>query len=380
MLNPTPCRLCGYDAPGPSCPHCQHGSSDDSLQDQPTTQIGRILDGLQAVPRGLWLLVTTRGVKRFLVPPVLLTLLAFGALFTWSLGLVDILVDAATVDNLESMGLEEGYFKAAVTWLLDKGVATLLAKISGVVLWLVVSSIVALYAFSVVYEAVAGPFLDEIQGRIETSWFGINPRDEIQRPTSIPVADCIKLSLLGAVPALGFLVAGFVVSGPVGWMLPFGAPLCYLALGLAKKDYGLWLWWVLRIESHTLMVSIKASLVVVFLLIIFLPLKFVPVVGLPLFMAVAGFATAITLLDIPFSRREWALTKRLQFLVHNAGAVTAYGGVAGLLFVIPILGPLIMVPAASIGGLWLVVRLDKDSLRPLETRRPQTNGQATPKV
>jgi uncharacterized protein involved in cysteine biosynthesis len=96
------------------------------------------------------------------------------------------------------------------------------------------------------------------------------------------------------------------------------------------------------------------------------------VVGFPLFMAIAGFGTAITLLDIPFSRREWPLSKRLQFMVHNAGAVTGFGLVASLLFLIPIIGPLVMVPAASIGGLWLVVRLDKDSIRPLELRRPSS--------
>ena len=42
---------------------------------------------------------------------------------------------------------------------------------------------------------------------------------------------------------------------------------------------------------------------------------------------------------------------------------------ASLLFLIPVLGPLVMVPGASIGGLWLLVRLDKDRLRPRELRR-----------
>ncbi len=315
------------------------------------------------------LLATTRGVKRFLIPPILLTLLAFALMFMWSMGLVDLLVEAASVDDLESLGLDEGWFKATVAWLLERGVATLLARISGIVLWIVISSVVALYAFSVIYEAIAGPFLDEIQGRIEERWFGKNPRNDIQRPTDIPVRRCVVLSALAGAPALALLFAGFLVPGILGWLLILGSPAPLIAMSFKEREYGTWLWWVVRVEGHTLWVSIKASLFVALLLVVFFPLKFVPVVGFPIFMAVAGFGTAITLLDIPFSRREWALSKRFQFMVHNAGAVMAYGGVASLLFLIPVIGPIVMVPSASIGGLWLVVRLDKDSLRPKELRR-----------
>jgi uncharacterized protein involved in cysteine biosynthesis len=282
------------------------------------------------------------------------------------------LVEAASVDDIEALGLSDGWFKAAVAWLLERGVATLFARISGVVLWILVSSVVALYAFSIVYEAIAGPFLDEIQGRIESRWFGHDPRDAIQRPTDLPTASCVKLSVIGALPALALLIVGWVLPGPLGWALLLATPTPFIALGLHEPRYGTWLRWVIAVEGHTLWVSIKASLFVGFLLLIFFPLKFVPVVGFPLFMAIAGFGTAITLLDIPFSRREWPLSKRLQFMVHNAGAVTGFGLVASLLFLIPIIGPLVMVPAASIGGLWLVVRLDKDSIRPLELRRPSS--------
>ena len=56
-------------------------------------------------------------------------------------------------------------------------------------------------------------------------------------------------------------------------------------------------------------------------------------------------------------------------MAHNFLAMTAFGVVSSLVFLVPVLGPIVMVPAASIGGLWLLVRLDKDSLRPPALRR-----------
>lgn len=368
-MNATPCRLCGYDAPSAICPHCEHRTSAPSLRDERKGWVSAMLDGLRAVPQGMLLLASTRGVKRFLIPPVMLTAIAFGVLMWWTLGLVDILVEAVQVEDIAELGLEEGWFKVAVVWLIEKGIATMLAKISGVLLGFVVFSVVALYTFSIVYEAVAGPFLDEIQGRIESNWFGNNPRDNLERPSDIPAARCVRLTLIASA-ASSALWIGLWALTPLAWWLviPIGL-LPFIAAGQVDAEYGAWLMWVLRVEGHTLWVSIKASLAVLVLLVMFFWLKFVPVVGFPLFMAIAGFGTAITLLDIPFSRRGWSLSKRLQFMTHNLVAMTAFGVVASLVFLVPVLGPIVMVPAASIGGLWLVVRLDKDSLRPPAVRR-----------
>ena len=108
------------------------------------------------------------------------------------------------------------------------------------------------------------------------------------------------------------------------------------------------------------------------ILLLFFPLKFIPFVGLLLFGIVAGFTTAVSLMDIPFERRQWSFTQRMSFLFRNAPAVIAFGGVASLLFVLPVIGPVLMVPAASVGGLWMLCRLDKDFLRPLDRRaRPR---------
>jgi uncharacterized protein involved in cysteine biosynthesis len=369
-MNAIPCRLCGYDAPGPECLHCAHRTTAPSLRDERSGWVSGMIDGLRAVPQGLYVLASTRGVKRFLIPPVLLTTLAFGALMWWMMGVVDLLIEAVEVDDISSLGLQEGWFKVSIVWLIEKGIASTLAKISGVLLWFVVSSIVVLYTFSIVYEAVAGPFLDEIQGRIEARWFGIDPRDAIERPTDIPVARCVRNTLVASAAALALLVGlGFLTA--LAWWIVI--PLALLPFFLASqvdREYGLWLGWALRVEGHTLWVSVKASLAVLLLLVLFFWIKFVPVVGFPLFMAIAGFGTAITLLDIPFSRRNWSLSKRLQFMAHNLLAMTAFGVVASLVFLVPVVGPVVMVPAASIGGLWLVVRLDKDLLRPPEARRP----------
>ncbi len=364
-----PCRLCGYDAPGIDCPHCTHDSTSPSLNDERGGWMNSLTDGLRAVPHGFFLLLTTGGVKRFLIPPVLLTTLAFGLMFWWMMGLVDLLIEAVEVEDVTSLGLEEGWLKVTVVWLIEKGIAGMLAKVSGILLWFVISSVVALYTFSIVYEAVAGPFLDEIQGRIEAVWFGQNPRNAIERPTDLPVSVCVRNTTLAGAASLALGVALWFATPLSWWLVALLALLPFLVAAALDKEYGTWLGWVIRIEGHLLWVSIKASLTVAVLLLIFIWLKFVPVVGFPLFMAVAGFGTAITLLDIPFSRRGWPLSKRLQFMTHNFPAMVAFGLVASLVFLVPVLGPVVMVPAASIGGMWLLVRLDKDSLRPPALRR-----------
>ncbi|MFT7487555.1 MAG: hypothetical protein ACI9F9_003416 [Candidatus Paceibacteria bacterium] len=362
---PTPCRLCGYDAPGTECPHCNHRSTLPSLTAERVGMLQGIIDGGRAVPVGFKLLLSTKGVKRFLVPPVLITTIAFLGLFWWALGLVDLLVQAVEIEDMAELGLEEGWFKVAVVWLLEKGVASALARISGVFLWIVVSSVVSLYTFSVVYEAVAGPFLDEIQGRMECKWFGNNPRDELERPTTIPVKRCLIICSLAGAGSLALLLAPLPpLSGVWSYLALLRVTLPFVLAAAIDRQYGIWLGWVLRVEGHLLWVSLKASLVVLFTLLLFFPLKFVPLVGFPLFMAIAGFGTAITLLDIPFSRRRWSFGQRFRFMMDHLPPMLAFGLVASLVFLVPIIGPIVLVPSASIGGLWLVLRLDKQSLRP----------------
>jgi len=367
-LRAIPCSLCGYDAPLCECRHCRHTSRDPALAHPSRGWSRGILDGLRAVPHGLFLLATTPGLKRFLVPPLVLTLLFFALLFGWAWGFLGDLLESARLQDVSALGLEPGRLRDAAAWLIEKQVVLWVAKLSGWILFLVASSLVALYTFSIAYEAISGPFLDEIQGRLEARWFGQDPRNAIQRPTDIPVRRCAALSTIAALPALALLVAWWNLSGWPAWIALSALPLPFVAAGTLEREYGRWLWWVVRVEGHTLYVSVKASLLALMVMTLFLPLKLVPVVGFALFVLVAGFSTAITLLDIPFSRRQWALEQRLQFMLHNFLSTVAFGAVAGFLFLIPLIGPLLMVPSASIGGLWLVVRLDKTSLRPRRLR------------
>jgi len=365
-----PCPLCGYDAPDAdpavpaSCPHCGLTSADSSLRDKRPTAFGGIATGLAAMPRGLYYLSSTPRVKRWLIPPLMLTVAAFVGLFWWFWSLVSPLIEKVRAQPTADLQLPEGWWDRASDWLLRSAFITWLAQASGVLVFLVVSSLAGLWAFSIVYEAIAGPFLDEIHGRLERRWFGKNPRDDLQRPTQLPAERCARISAVLAVLSLAAVGFWYWKSGWQAWtVLVVGVPLPFLVAALVHREYGKWLRWVIQVEGGTLWVSVKAAIVAGLILLFFLPLKLVPVLGYVLFGGAAGFTTALSLLDIPFSRRQWSLRARISFTLHQLPAVVAYGVVASLLFVIPVIGPVVMVPAASVGGLWLVCRLDKGFMR-----------------
>jgi uncharacterized protein involved in cysteine biosynthesis len=367
-----PCPLCGYDAPDAlvrGCPHCRLAPLEPTLRRPRAGPIAGIWTGLAALPRGLVILATTRGVKRWLVPPFVLTLGAFALLFWWLWRWVNHVIDAIRSSTPASLPWGEGWLRDATEWVLRSGALAWLANLGGFLVVLVVGFVAALWAFSIVYEALSGPFLDEVHGRLEERWFGSNPRDALSRPTALSPSRCGALTALAAIPALGAVVAWWFLEGWPAWLvLVLGVPLPFLALSLAKREYGRWLAWAIGIEAETLWVSVKASLIAGAVLVLFFPLKFVPVVGYVMFGCVAGFCTALSLLDIPLSRRQWKLRARLAFLARHAPAMIAFGVLSSLLFVVPVIGPALMVPAASVGGLWLICRLDKDFLRPAEQR------------
>jgi uncharacterized protein involved in cysteine biosynthesis len=340
-----------------------------------------MLAGLAAVPRGLWFLATTRGVKRWLVPPLLLTSAALVLSLVWVFGALDSFLSArlpqeVALDRtlpcawLERLAERWGWLEtswsglvASLEWVLnslwDLGSSRPLKWL----VWFLVGSLVAWYCFSIAYEALAGPFLDEVQGRIEGRWFGADPRNRLQRPTDIPSERCARLTIVSAALASALLV-GLVLLTP----LPIWAVLPLAALGIVPAllydaRFGTWCLWVARLEGRALWVSLQASAITGVLLVLALPLYFVPAVGYFLFAAATGFATAVGLLDIPFERRGWALPQRLRFVARNLPALCTFGAAAGLLLAVPVVGPVLMVPSASIGGLWLVCRIDKSHLR-----------------
>lgn len=363
----TPCATCGYDSPTAVCPHCSD-RPEDSIIGAPKDGLGqRIAIGLGALPHGLGLLLTTGGVKRYLIPPILLTSLAFAYLFHYLWNLLKGVLDAAQLDDAGRLDLEEGWLRDSAAWLIETGAAAFAGYTASFMTFLVLFALLSFYTFSIIYEALAGPFLDEIQGRFERRWFGADPRDTIQRPSELSTTRCGLL--LGGSTAAG-LTLFFLLRSPGTWLDLLLIPLPLLLLALLQRDFGRWLQWVVQTEAGTLWVSVKAALLALLALVLLSPLHFIPVVGSVLFGLLAGFPTAITLLDIPFSRRQWSTSQRIAFVRMNFLPVTAFGVVCGLLFVIPILGPLVMVPSASIGGLLLICRFDKTSMRPAQALEP----------
>ena len=356
-----PCDTCGYDSPLDDCPHCSARPGDSPIG-SPESNLGkRIGLGLSALPKGFGLLLTTGGVKRFLVPPVLLTSLAFAYLFFHAWVLVEEVLDAANLNDPNALNLKEGWIRDAAVWLIETGAVVIAGYTASFLTFLVLFALLSFYTFSILYEALAGPFLDQIQGRFEKRWFGEDPRDTIQRPDELSVTRCAVITTSQLI--VGALIF-FLWETPSTWLKLLVIPLPLLVTALLHRSFGKWLMWVVRTEAGTLWVSVKAALFAGLALVLLSPLHFIPVVGSFLFGFLAGFPTAITLLDIPFSRRQWSTAQRIAFVRANFLPVTAFGAVCGLLFVIPVLGPLVMVPSASVGGLWLICRFDKSALRP----------------
>ncbi len=379
---PIPCRACGYHAPADACPHCGFGGPAASVSAPGSKRrlsgpFTGIVDGAFALPAGLGLLFRTPGIKRWLAPPLLLTTLTMVLVLWWTFGAMSDAIDAALPTGIELEGhwawiesLSEswGWLKAtwmalvgAAEWVLNSGWALLTSQPLRWIGWFLLGSLAVWYCFSIAYEALAGPFLDEVQGRIEARWYGGDPRSNLERPNDIPVARCVALSsvtfAIGCAtawllwPVLGVLA--IAVALPLG----FAAPVLF-----DRRFFG-WARWVASVEGRAIWASLQATVLTALLLVLALPLYFVPVVGYFLFASATGFATALGLLDIPFERRGWTLRQRMRFVGRHILPFLVFGISAGFLLAIPIIGPVLMVPAASIGGLWLTARLDKGFLR-----------------
>ena len=329
-----------------------------------------------AVPRGLGWLARTRGTKRWLLPPfamaaALLALalwLVFDAVGGWRAENLPTGVDWRDADWLRRLADDWAWLHAVLLWLVvpAEWLAELCLSLLGsstlsYLAGFLIASLVVWYCFSIAYEAVAGPFLDEIQGRLEARWFGADPRSQLERPNDLPVATCTRISL-GA--ALAGVALAALVQFQSAWLALPALAAPFVVAGLVHRRYGAWLAWIARIEGGALWVGLQASMVTGVILLLALPLYFVPVLGYFLFAGVTGFATAVTLLDIATERRGWTLRQRLGFVRRHFPALVAFGSVAGALLAVPFVGPVLMVPSASVGGLWLLCRIDKNFMRP----------------
>lgn len=248
--------------------------------------------------RGLGLLLSTPRTKRLLLPPLALTLVAFGILFSWLFDLLSSLAQDLGPDGQAAPGL--------AGWFERSGLASFLVGAGQWLLFLAAALLTLWLAFSVVYELIAGPFLDVIHGRIEERWFGPEPAES---------------------------------------QLAGGRIAAWSRRGL--------------LELRTLLVSLRAALFVALVLVTTFWIQFVPIIGVPIFFAIAGFTTAVSLLDIPASRRRWSFAQELALVRTHAATFASFGATASAMFLVPVIGPILMIPVASVGSLWLFCRIDK---------------------
>jgi len=359
-----PCPLCGYHAPELSCPSCRFAPLEPSLR-KPRGGVWReVRDGLAALPQGARTLLSTPGTKRLLIPPVIMTAILFGAILYLLVRALTRFFDAVATQDLTQLQIDPGWWRNLVEWLAGLQVVIAIAHAGSILVLLIAFTIAALWTFSIAYEAICGPFLDTIQARVEARWFGADPRIALEQPPGLDPERSARVSGIATVAALLFLLAYFLWDWRYDWILLVLLPAPFVVAAFAVRGSGTWLTWFLGSQARALWTSIKASLLAGLILVLFIWVKFIPVLGLPMFAMIAGFATSLTLLDIPFSRRNWSLRQRIACLMQHLPAVIALGIVTSLIFVVPFIGPLIGVPCASLGGLWLVCRVDKNKMRP----------------
>jgi uncharacterized protein involved in cysteine biosynthesis len=342
-------------------------SSEPSLAFAPG-RVASFGDGLAAVPRGIGVLLSTPRTKRWLVPPVALTTLVYVLLFAWAWRWIDRLLDAARAQSIAELDVRVGWLRDALAWLIERDVVVWIAKAGGFLVLLAAAALVALWTFSVVYALVASPFLDVVQGRIEARWFGCDPSIAALAIDLPPSARRARIFAACCVLSIAALVAWWIDSAPRCWLWLAAIPGAFAVAALFARDFRVWFAAEARSQLRGLLPGIKASLLTAFALVLFAWLKLIPVAGWFLFAGVAGFASAIGLLDIPFSRRRWDFRQRMSFVNQHAPAVFAFGLASSVFFAVPIIGPLIGIPASSIGGLWLFCRLDKNMMRPSDRR------------
>ena len=378
-MKAPPCPLCGYARPSLSrpCPICG-GAPHHHLARPLAGPLAGVGVALVALPRGFMLLWSTPRAKRWLLPPLILTAACVVALFGWARFWVAELaqrIDPHSIELPEGRWLRDlprGFLWLAATWhglatgiewLLGGLVAFLLGQPFQFLTVFLIGSLVAWYGASILFEALAGPFLDEIQARVERVWFGEDPRSRLERPAGLPAEETVQgLCALGA-GATALLLLALAWGTALAWpWIVLLSPLGMIVPLLVNRRFGPWLFWFLKVEARAFRAGILGALLSGGILVVALPLYFVPVIGYFLYAIATGIATATSLLDIPLERRDWPMAARLCLLRRHVGAWITFGILAGLMLSMPLIGPLLFVPVTSLGGLWLLCRLDKAGL------------------
>lgn len=360
-MDPTTiCPLCGYASVQRPCAVCAEAALRGRFAEAPVRGWRAAWEGLKAPWTGARILWSTRGTKRWLVPPAVGAIACFAWALAEALALVRIWLERVAA---EGAALFDGdsWWQQLAQWL---GPGTLLGALqwSGAATAVVVVLLVATFTFSVVYEVLCAPFLDLVQGRVEAAWFGTreDPRGRVVPRLAVAswrvVAAAVQCLLAAAVALWSWWTAS---AAQAAWPLAGLVALCLL-----QRPAFAALWQESRRQTGVFATGVKSSLVALALLVVFAWVQLLPFVGPPLYAAIAGCATALTLLDIPFARRGWPLSARLALLARHAGPFMLLGLSTGACFLVPVLGPLVGVPCASIGGLRLFVLLDKDAVKP----------------
>ncbi|MFT7679037.1 MAG: hypothetical protein ACI8QC_003036 [Planctomycetota bacterium] len=298
MAKPVhPCPRCGYHAAELPCPHCELSAGSPEWK-RLRPRAGPAL-GLEAFVRGGGLVMSVPGGLRMLAMPAAMT--AFGAVLVyrnWVSGWVASLF--AGLEPAAVAARPEGWLRSTLGFFSNSWFVELLSRASH----LVAMTLTAWLAFTFLFEAIAGPFLDRLHGRLEKRWFGKDPS--------------------------------------------------------AK---GLGLTGTLRREGHMLSLSIAAAGMAALVSLLALPLLLFPGIGSLLYLAVSGIALSLGAMDTAFARRGWSLRQRKLLFERHWMAAASFGALAGAISGFPFLGPLVMVPCASLGGLWMLVRVDKSPAR-----------------
>lgn len=294
-LDTLPCPRCGYATTGLPCTGC--GLDPDSTELDRLRRRGGLGLGIQALGMGARLVWRTPGAVRRLAVPAGLTLVFAVWLHRAYVGPW---IGSAfrALDPGAVARREPGPLRSALEVLSGSFVLDWLAGLSQ----LVGLVLVAWFAFGFVFEALAGPFLDTLHAQLERSWFGLDAKGRAQAGDSRIGSARSELRMLG-LSALAALLAALVAA---------------LAL----------------------------------------PLLLVPGLGGLLYLAVSGAALSLGALDVAFSRRRWTLRQRIRLLNHHWPCALSFGTAAGALLGIPFAGPLLVVPCASLGGLWMLIQLD----------------------
>lgn len=349
MKRPShPCPTCGHARPGDApCPACAGAPLDPRLASHARSPVAQALAGASAPFVGLEALASLRGVKRWILPPTVAAVAIITGALVWLWG---VLTDATAREG--EVDLDFPGWLGWAEWLFEKVANWPWMQAGGVIAFVLVAALVWWFCYAIVFEVLAGPFLSRMQARAEDHWLG-GHGETVEHPF-----EARGLALLG-------LVLG--VGGAAAWFAPSGFGLVALALPLfvlwlAVAPFRAWLGPFVRAEGGAAMQGLIVAGVALVGTVLFLPLHLVPLVGSYLAAGAAGFFLALGTLDLALERRGWSLDGRFAFARRSFPALVAFGAVSAFLFALPVVGPLVMLPSASLGGTWLVAKLDKSAV------------------